>query len=328
MARNQGFPSHLGSKQQSSGIRQLVVCCLVSVLLLTLFIREGEVGPLHTVRSAVTTVSAPLRVVGSVIASPFGTIKTAAGDMTASSKTLSELKRENAQLTAKVAELSEAQKTAERLQGLVELKSNYNLQSVASRIIGSTGDAWSQTVTIDKGSTSGFEIGMPVCSSGGVVGQIIEVSATTSTVRLITDERSGISAMIQSTRAQGMLQGQADGSLRLSYVSADADVAVGDIVITSGLGGSFPKGLPLGTVSSIEKANNAVYYTIVVRSLSSAENNEEVLVVTSVTADQVATSDEVSSANSSPQGASRDAVAQESTDASSGDSADSSQAGE
>lgn len=60
--------------------------------------------------------------------------------------------------------------------------------------------------------------------------------------------------MIQSTRAQGMLQGQPDGSLRLSYVSTESDVKVGDIVITSGIGGVYPKGLPLGTVSSVEKS--------------------------------------------------------------------------
>ena len=102
------------------------------------------------------------------------------------------------------------------------LQSTYNLQSTAARIIGTTGDAWSQTVTIDKGSANGFEIGMPVCNSGGVIGQIIEVSAATSTVRLINDENSGVSAMVQSTRAQGILQGQPDGTLMLSYVPADA----------------------------------------------------------------------------------------------------------
>ncbi len=105
--------------------------------------------------------------------------------------------------------------------------------------------------------------------------------------------------MIQSTRAQGMLQGQADGTLRLSYVSTDADVAVGDIVITSGIGGVFPKGLPLGTVTSVEKSDNDVYYTIVVRAQSTAENNEEVLVITSLNDDQTATDDEVASANES-----------------------------
>ena len=182
------------------------------------------------------------------------------------------------------------------------LQSTYNLQSTAARIIGTTGDAWSQTVTIDKGSANGFEIGMPVCNSGGVIGQIIEVSAATSTVRLINDENSGVSAMVQSTRAQGILQGQPDGTLMLSYVPADADVKVGDVIITSGLGGRFAKGLPLGTVSSVSRAANATYYTIVVRAISTAESNEEVLVITSLTDEQAASSEDVAAANTAAQG--------------------------
>lgn len=282
----------------------MIVLCVISLLLLTFYLREGDTGPIHAVRGGVMTVTSPVRMLGSAVAAPFGALGNIAQNATASSETLSELKKRNEELTAQVAELSEAQETAERLEKLVGLKSTYSLESTAARIIGSTGDAWTDSVIIDKGSASGFEIGMPVCSSGGVIGQIIEVSANTSTVRLITDDQSGVSAMIQGSRAQGVLQGQADGTLRLEYVVSDAEVATGDIVITSGIGGTFPKGLPLGTVASIDRAPNAVYYTIVVRAASSAESNEEVLVITSVSEDQIASDEEVDSANSAPQGGS------------------------
>ncbi len=299
MPRSKGFSPHLNTQKQSTGIRPLIVLCLVSLLLLTFYIREGEEGPIHTLRSGVSVVSTPVRMAGSLVAAPFNALGNVVGNLTASQETLEELRQQNAELTAQVAELSEAKKTSERLESLVGLQSTYNLTSTAARIIGTSSDAWSRTVTIDKGTTSGFSLGMAVCNSGGVIGQIVEVSATTSTVQLANDEGSGISAMIQSTRAQGMLQGQADGTLRLSYVSTDADVAVGDIVITSGIGGVFPKGLPLGTVTSVEKSDNDVYYTIVVRAQSTAENNEEVLVITSLNDDQTATDDEVVSANES-----------------------------
>lgn len=282
----------------------MIVLCVISLLLLTFYLREGDTGPIHAVRGGVMTVTSPVRMLGSAVAAPFGALGNIAQNATASSETLSELKKHNEELTAQVAELSEAQETAERLEKLVGLKSTYSLESTAARIIGSTGDAWTDSVIIDKGSASGFEVGMPVCSSGGVIGQIIEVSANTSTVRLITDDQSGVSAMIQGSRAQGVLQGQADGTLRLEYVVSDAEVATGDIVITSGIGGTFPKGLPLGTVASIDRAPNAVYYTIVVRAASSAESNEEVLVITSVSEDQIASDEEVDSANSAPQGGS------------------------
>lgn len=282
----------------------MIVLCVISLLLLTFYLREGDTGPIHAVRGGVMTVTSPVRMLGSAVAAPFGALGNIAQNATASSETLSELKKRNEELTAQVAELSEAQETAERLEKLVGLKSTYSLESTAARIIGSTGDAWTDSVIIDKGSASGFEVGMPVCSSGGVIGQIIEVSANTSTVRLITDDQSGVSAMIQGSRAQGVLQGQADGTLRLEYVVSDAEVATGDIVITSGIGGTFPKGLPLGTVASIDRAPNAAYYTIVVRAASSAESNEEVLVITSVSEDQIASDEEVDSANSAPQGGS------------------------
>lgn len=305
-------------------MRPLIVFSLISVLLLTFYIREGEAGPIHAVRSGVTTITSPVRFVGSAVAAPFNAIGNVFSNLTASQDTLDELKKQNEELTSKVAELSEAQKTAERLEGLVGLQSTYNLKSTAARIVGASGDAWTSTVTIDKGSADGLTINMPVTSSAGVIGQIIEVSAKTSTVRLIGDENSGVSAMVQDTRAQGMLQGQADGTLRLEYVSVDSDVKVGDIIVTSGIGGVFPKGLPLGTVSSVEKSANDVYYTIVVRAQTTAENNEEVLVITSLTDEQSASDEDVSTANSTPQGTSREA-ATKMKDESSDDSSDTSE---
>ena len=299
MPKSKGFSSHLNTQRQSTGVRPLIVLCLGSILLLTFYIREGESGPIHSVRGAVSVVTTPVRVLGSLVATPFNAAGNVMGNLTASQETLSELREQNAELTAQVAELSESKKTSERLESLLNLQSTYSLTSTAARIIGNSSDAWSRAVTIDKGTAAGFSCGMAVCNSGGVIGQIVEVSATTSTVQLITDEGSGVSAMIQSTRAQGMLQGQPDGSLRLSYVSTESDVKVGDIVITSGIGGVYPKGLPLGTVSSVEKSDNDVYYTIVVRAQSTAENNEEVLVITSLTDDQIASDQDVASANKS-----------------------------
>ena len=185
-------------------MRPLIVFSLISVLLLTFYIREGEAGPIHAVRSGVTTITSPVRFVGSAVAAPFNAIGNVFSNLTASQDTLDELKKQNEELTSKVAELSEAQKTAERLEGLVGLQSTYNLKSTAARIVGASGDAWTSTVTIDKGSADGLTINMPVTSSAGVIGQIIEVSAKTSTVRLIGDENSGVSAMVQDTRAQSL----------------------------------------------------------------------------------------------------------------------------
>ena len=305
MPKYQSYSTNLNQRRQSTGLRPLIVLCVVSILVLTFYLREGDSGPIHTLRAGVTTITAPARMAGNLVSAPFNAVGNIFGNLTASRATLDELEAENAELTARVAELAEYQATSERLEKLLDLQSTYNLQSTAARIIGQSSDAWSDTVTIDKGSLDGISVNMPVTNSTGVIGQVIEVAPNASTVRLLTDEGSGVSAMIQDTRAQGMVQGQPDGTLRMDYVSVDADVKEGDIIITSGIGGVYPKGLPIGTVASVTKNSNDVYYTIIVSSASRTESNEEVLVITSLTEEQTATDEDVASANNTPAGGER-----------------------
>lgn len=305
MPKYQSYSTNLNQRRQSTGLRPLIVLCVVSILVLTFYLREGESGPIHTLRAGVTTITTPARMAGNLVSAPFNAVGNIFGNLTASRATLDELEAENAELTARVAELAEYQATSERLEKLLDLQSTYNLQSTAARIIGQSSDAWSDTVTIDKGSLDGISVNMPVTNSTGVIGQVIEVAPNASTVRLLTDEGSGVSAMIQDTRAQGMVQGQPDGTLRMDYVSVDADVKEGDIIITSGIGGVYPKGLPIGTVASVTKNSNDVYYTIIVSSASRTESNEEVLVITSLTEEQAATDEDVASANNTPAGGER-----------------------
>lgn len=305
MPKYQSYSTNLNQRRQSTGLRPLIVLCVVSILVLTFYLREGDSGPIHTLRAGITTITTPARMAGNLFSAPFNAVGNIFGNLTASRATLDELEAENAELTARVAELAEYQATSERLEKLLDLQSTYNLQSTAARIIGQSSDAWSDTVTIDKGSLDGISVNMPVTNSTGVIGQVIEVAPNASTVRLLTDEGSGVSAMIQDTRAQGMVQGQPDGTLRMDYVSVDADVKEGDIIITSGIGGVYPKGLPIGTVASVTKNSNDVYYTIIVSSASRTESNEEVLVITSLTEEQTATDEDVASANNTPAGGER-----------------------
>lgn len=295
---NRAPSSGLGNNNQDTGGRELVVCLVISVVLFTVGVRTGEDGPLGAVRGAFQTVTTPVRLVGSAITMPFQGLGNIFSNLTADQATLSELQAENDELRSRNAELEEAEQTATRLQGLLDLQSSYNLQSTAAHIISGSSDSWSSTVTIDKGTSSGLSVGMPVTSSSGVIGQIVECGATSSTVLLVTDESSSVSAMVQSSRAQGMLDGSAAGEVRLDMIRTDQTVEVGDIVVTSGLGGVFPKGLPLGKVTSVEKNPGSMYYTIVVEPYAHTENAEEVLVITSLTDSQVATSEDVASADS------------------------------
>lgn len=313
MAQRFSSTSHMSTRGNSSGVpRSLIVLVVVSLAIFVLGIREGEVGPIHGVRSVFQTITTPVRVIGSAISSPISGISNVVGNLTADSDTLTELKNQNAELQAEVARLSEYEQQADTLTSLLELRNTYNLVSCAASVIAHSTDRWSSTITIDKGTSSGIDVGMPVSSASGIIGQVSEVSFTTATVRLITDENSGVSAMDQASRAQGQLVGSADGTLRLTLVRTDQNIAVGDMVITSGLGGVYPRGLPLGTISNITKSSGAMYYEVTVEPLSSMTSLESVLVITSLTDEQQATEEDIAAANTADLTTATDADTQES----------------
>ena len=263
----------------------------------TISCRTGEGGPLGLVRGAFQTITTPVRYLGATVAAPFQGLGNIFTNLTADQATLSELQEENEQLRARNVELEEYAVSAERLQDLLDLRDSNNLQSTAARIISGSTDSWNSTVTIDKGSSSGIYAGMPVTSAGGVIGQVISSGPTSSVVRLLSDEQSSISAMVQSTRAQGMLQGSATGEVTLGFVRTSQEVNVGDVVVTGGLGGVFPKGLPIGQVTSVESNPGDLYLHVTVELFARTETSEEVLVITSLTEEQRADADDIAEAD-------------------------------
>lgn len=311
----------LRKSDSDSGARLFVFLVVLSLVMFTMSARESGSGFFTTLRGGFMTVTTPLRVVGSALTTPFQALGNVFSNLTATQETLSDLREENEQLLAKNAELQEEAQAAKRLQDLLGLQSSYSLQSTAARIISTSTDSWSRTVVIDRGSSSGLAIGMPVTNSSGAIGQIIECGPTSATVRLIADENSSVSALVQSSRAQGVLKGSAGGTLHLTLIATDQSVSVGDSVVTSGLGGVYPKGLPLGRVLSVNKNDGDLYYTIVVEPPSSAESFEEVLVITSLTENQKANSEDIAKADdqdSSLTGGSGDSTSTPSDSGSSG----------
>ena len=310
-APGQRGPS-LGHNSNGGGARQLAACVVVSLVLITVSSRMGHGGP-EAVRGAFMTVTTPVRYLGATISTPFQGLGNIFANLTTNQATLSDLKAENERLQARNAELEESEQTATRLQQLLDIKDTYNLQSAAARIISGSADSWSSTVTIDKGTADGLSVGMPVSASNGVIGQIVQCGATSSTVRLLTDESSSVSAMVQSNRAQGMVVGSASGQVSLTLIRSSQTVNVGDVVVTSGLGGVFPKGLPIGKVTSVQNNPGSLYLDVVVEPFAHTESFEEVLVITSLTQEQQANAQDISEADAQEGGSSA------STDAAAGD---------
>ncbi|WP_251212721.1 rod shape-determining protein MreC [Adlercreutzia murintestinalis] len=257
----------------------LVAALAASVVLMTLYSNEGEQGPLHAVQSGAHAVLAPLGVAGSSAGALAEDAGAAAADSAASEETLTALRERNAELTQLLTQSEEYRLEAERLQGLLGLKETYQIDGVSGRVIGRSTDAWNQTVTIDVGSADGVESGLTVVGPSGVVGQVISVQPGSATVRLLSDPQSGAAAIIQSSRAEGIVRGSLSGQLTLQNLEANAEAKVGDVVLTSGLGGSYVKGLLIGTIVRIEGSAGDGSRTIYVSPNESTGALEEVMVV-------------------------------------------------
>ncbi|MGN0038491.1 MAG: rod shape-determining protein MreC [Coriobacteriales bacterium] len=252
----------------------------MSVLLMTVSVRMDNGGAFGVVRNAVHAVASPLQELTSVIATPFRALSSEPdGTAGMSEEDVSALKQENEQLRVLVAQLEEYRQQDQRLTALLGLSDSYGLETVSGRVL-NVKSGWDHTATINVGSDDGVRVGMGVMSSCGLYGQVESVSAGTSVVRLITDADSSVSAMIQGTRATGIITGSYDGTLMMEYVSVDSSVGEGDIVITSGAGGTYPRGIVVGTVGSVERDASKMYYRIIVNPISSIRNCEEVLVLT------------------------------------------------
>lgn len=273
----------------------LVVLLVLSVLSMTLYVREGDNGPLHSVQAVVGSVFAPLKLAGASAGSALEGASEAAGDATASDQTLSALRESNAELTELVTKAEEYRLEAERLQGLLNLKDTYGIEGVSGRVIGRSTDAWNQTVTIDVGTASGVEPGLTVVGPSGVIGQVISASEGSSVVRLLTDPESGAAALVQSSRAEGVVRGSLNGLLYLENVDADVTLNVGDVVLTSGLGGSYTKGLLIGTIVRVDGSAADATRRVIVSPNEHATALEEVTVVLSAAS---ADSDSSTSGNS------------------------------
>jgi rod shape-determining protein MreC len=211
---------------------------------------------------------------------PIDAAGTAIGDATASPETLSELREQNEELAATVMQLEEYRQENERLSELLKLANAYSLETTAAHILRPSTDSWNQAITIDKGTQDGLAVGMPVMSPNGLIGQIESVGPYTSQVRLLTDQNSGVAVFLQRDRTEGIVTGSLERLLYLSYIPLNIDVKAGDVVITSGAGGVYPKGIIIGEVTSVRSSPSDVYQTIVIKPSARVKYYEEVLVLT------------------------------------------------
>jgi rod shape-determining protein MreC len=191
------------------------------------------------------------------------------------------LKAQLERMSLDQARMSQDADQARRLQALLSFKEQFISQTMAAQVIGASGSELSRSVYIDKGEKDHIKPDMAVITADGIVGKVLRVYRSTSQVLLINDQTSGVGALLDKTRLQGILRGTSAGEAVLEKVMSDETVPAGELVLTSGGDGVFPKGLLVGRVTKVS-AGNDLFLNIHVRPAADLSKLEEVLVVTKI----------------------------------------------
>ncbi len=188
------------------------------------------------------------------------------------------LTEENRTLRAVLTQSDEVRLENKRLRLLLDFKKTQDIDTLPARVIAEDASSWFRTVMIDKGQDHGVNEGMPVVVAEGVVGRVVRSSPRFSRVLLVTDASSAVASLLQHNRARGVCRGQGE-QLVFDFVLRQEEVKVGDRVVTSGMGGVFPKGLVVGNVGSVERQEFGLFQAIEVIPAVDFSHLEEVLVL-------------------------------------------------
>ena len=169
----------------------------------------------------------------------------------------------------------------QRLKLLLNFRAQLPQEAIAARIVGRDSTGLFDSFTLDRGERDGVSPSMAVVCDDGVVGRIAQVSPRASRVLLITNHNSGVDATIQRTRARGIVEGVLEADARMKYLKRTEDVVVGDIIVTSGLDGIYPKGIRIGRIMEVTKKKYGLFQVAQIVPSVDFSRLEEVLIVTS-----------------------------------------------
>ncbi|MGH7860346.1 MAG: rod shape-determining protein MreC, partial [Candidatus Binatia bacterium] len=170
----------------------------------------------------------------------------------------------------------------QRLQLLLNFRTQLAAEAIAARVIGLDASSLFRSFTLDRGERDGIRPGMAVVCADGVVGRIAQVSPNASRVLLLTNHNSGVDAIVQRTRARGIVEGVLEGGATMKYLRQTEDVKDGDVVVTSGVDGIYPKGVMIGRIIRVERKDYGLFQVATILPAVDFSRLEEVLVITSV----------------------------------------------
>ena len=187
---------------------------------------------------------------------------------------------ENRKLVNTILNLRELEQENIRLRNLLQFKENFKIQAVVARMIAKDVSTEFRVIRINRGRANGIEPNMAVINAEGVVGRILRVTDHTSDVVTLLDPLSAIDAYIMRSRARGIVEGLTDALCQLKFALRVDDIQPGDLLLSSGLGGNFPKGIPVGTIIKVTRKSFGITQKVEVKPSVDFSKLEEVLVVT------------------------------------------------
>ncbi len=271
--RRFGVPADLGIR--------LIILVLVAVLLMAL----QQTGRLGTIEGAVALVMSPGQQGLSSITDRIVQTVGALGSFQVLQERTAELTNINRSLLAENLRLQEIERENQRLRELLsfgETRPGIELRGgqIIARVIGRDSNNFLNFVMVDLGSRHGIEVGMPVLNNEGLVGRVSEVTNTSSKILLISDPLSTVNAILQSSRLTGVVNGVVGDDPVMGFIPQGSLVGVGEVVLSSGMGGNFPKGIPIGQVIEVRQRDFEVFQEAVVRPIVDFDRLEFVLIVT------------------------------------------------
>lgn len=255
----------------------IVILIICAIVLISLQISgRYKADPLHNL--VLRVISPPQRVLHWAISSIRSVVQNYI--------LLGDLKQENLRLQEEVRrlqrendELKESVYAVQRLQRLLQFKERVPATMIPAEVIAYSPSAWFRTIVINKGLHDGVEKDMPVVTWEGVVGKVMRASSGSSVVLLVVDRNSSIDVLVQRTRTRGLVEGDGGSRCQLRHVPRTDDIEAGDHLITSGLGGIFPKGLSMGDVVKVERKEYGLFQEIEIRPSADFSRLEEVMVI-------------------------------------------------
>jgi rod shape-determining protein MreC len=264
-------------------LQNLLPVLLISIALLGFVLHRA--GVLVPIEGLFVRATAPLQKGITSVVDQFGALAQTARDLRDLRQRNEQLETENANLLLEIVRLREIEAEVVLMRDLLNFAQAHPTfeihgAHVVGRVIGHDPSNLQRHITLDAGEEAGIERNMPVVTDRGLVGRISEVGKGWSRALLIIDATSTISALTQSTRASGLVQGRPDGSLIMHTIPQGDTVSVGDTVFTSGMGGNLPRQILIGQITEVERKDYELYQTATVQPTVDFDHLESVLIIT------------------------------------------------